>query len=249
MKSLSVIFPAFNEVGNIELAVATSDSVLSRLDLEYEIVVVDDGSNDGTREQLEALCEKYARVRAVHHPTNRGYGAALKSGITAARFEHIFFTDADLQFDIEEISRLIRFADRYDVIAGYRQRRSDPWIRRTNAWAWGVLVGGLFDLGVRDVDCAFKIFHRRVFERIPICSVGAFVNTEILVRARAAGFAVHQIPVSHYPRRCGRQTGANPRVVLRAFLELGRLHGELRHAREGAPSWVNRQVNVRPELR
>lgn len=249
MNSLTVVFPAFNEVGNIELAVARSNSVLRRLDLEYEIIVVDDGSNDGTRETLEGLCEKYSRVRAVHHPTNRGYGAALRSGIHAAQGEHIFFTDADLQFDIEEIGHLIQYADEYDVIAGYRQRRSDSWVRRTNAWAWGQLVDGLFDLGVRDVDCAFKIFHRRVFDRIPICSVGAFVNTEILVRARSAGFAVHQVAVSHYPRRSGRQTGANPRVVMRAFMELGRLHGELRHARAGAPSWVGREISMRPESR
>jgi glycosyltransferase involved in cell wall biosynthesis len=247
MKSLSVVLPAFNEVENIELSVLRAVSVLSALDLEFEVIVVDDGSRDGTLEPVARLCEGDARVRSLRHPTNRGYGAALKTGILAARGDLIFFTDADLQFDIEEISRLLEYSDRFDVIAGYRLHRSDPWARRMNAWAWGQLVDVLFRVGVRDVDCAFKVFHRRVFDRIPIHSVGAFVNTEILVRSRAAGFEVKQVPVSHYPRQSGQQSGAHPRVVAKAFVELGRLYGDLREVRRGAPRWI--QVKASPESR
>jgi glycosyltransferase involved in cell wall biosynthesis len=238
MKSLSVVLPAFNEAENIELVVLRAVSVLTVLDLEFEVIVVDDGSRDGTRERVARLCAGDRRVRCLRHPTNRGYGAALKSGILAARGDLIFFTDADLQFDIEEISRLLEHSDRFDVIAGYRLHRADPWARRWNAWAWGQLVDVLFHVGVRDVDCAFKVFHRRVFDRIPIHSVGAFVNTEILVRARAAGFAVKQVPVSHYPRQSGQQSGAHPLVVAGAFVELGRLFGDLREVRRGAPRWI-----------
>ena len=211
------------------------------------MMVVDDGARDGTLEPVARLCEQDARVRSLRHPINRGYGAALKTGILAARGDLVFFTDADLQFDIEEIGRLLAYSDRFDVIAGYRLNRSDPWSRRLNAWAWGQLVDALFKVGVRDVDCAFKVFHRRVFDRIPIHSVGAFVNTESLVRARAAGFEVKQVPVSHFPRQSGQQSGAHPRVVARAFVELGRLYGDLREVRRGAPRWI--QVKAGPESR
>ena len=227
MRSLSVILPAFNEAANIRDAVLSADRYCGERGLDAEIIVVDDGSSDATAELALRLVPEHAELRLVRHPENRGYGAALRSGITASRKEHIFFTDADLQFDIRELDFLLRHADDYDIIAGYRLMRADPWPRRFNAWAWGRLMGLLFGLRVRDIDCAFKLFHRRVFERVSIQAIGAFVNTEILVRARAEGFSILEVPVSHYPRRAGAQTGARPRVVLRAFSEVLRLHGEL----------------------
>ncbi|MEZ4321408.1 MAG: glycosyltransferase family 2 protein [Myxococcota bacterium] len=229
MSSLSFVLPAFNEAPNIEEAVLRCVAVAESRGLEYEVIAVDDGSYDGTRERLVALEKRHAgRIRSLHHPQNRGYGAALKTGLQAARMDRVFFTDADLQFDVGEIDLLLHQADRYDIVCGFRSPRHDPPMRVLNGWAWSRLVGGLFDLDVRDVDCAFKVFDRRIFDRIAIHSIGAFVNTEILVRARAAGFSVVEVPVSHYPRKAGVQSGANPRVVLRAFRELGQLYGELR---------------------
>ena len=225
---VSIVFPAFNEAENIGTSIRRAVSVMECLERDFEVIVVDDGSSDPTRLIVDEVAAEDVRVRCIRHPRNRGYGAALKTGILAARKELIFFTDADLQFDLGEIDRLLRHSDRYDIIAGYRARRSDHLGRRANAWAWGRLVGLLFDLEVRDIDCAFKVFHRRVFDRVPITSVGAFVNSEILIRARAEGFSLKQLPVAHYPRVAGTQTGANPRVILKAFSELHRLHGELR---------------------
>ncbi|MCP4804699.1 MAG: glycosyltransferase family 2 protein [Proteobacteria bacterium] len=227
-RSISIVFPAFNEAENIRSSVESAIRVLSRIEVDFEIIVVDDGSSDPTRRIVETLSERDQRVRCVHHPRNRGYGAALRTGIFAARKELIFFTDADLQFDLTEIVKLLRYADDYDIIAGYRAPRADPLPRLVNAWAWGRLIDLLFDLQVRDIDCAFKVFHRRVFEAVPMTSVGAFVNSEILVRAKAAGFRLKQLPVGHYPRTAGQPTGANPKVVAKAFVELGRLYGELR---------------------
>ena len=132
----------------------------------------------------------------------------------------------------ETLRLLLARAREADIIAGYRARRSDPKHRLINAWAWGRLVKLLFGLDVRDVDCAFKVFHREVFEQVPISSVGAFVNTEILLRAQAEGFTITQVPVSHYPRTAGTSTGANPKVIARAFWELGRLYRELKRALE-----------------
>ena len=228
VSSLSVVLPAFNEAENIRESIRRSLNVCERLGLDFEVIVVDDGSRDSTATLVQDAALENPRVRIVSHITNRGYGAALKSGILSSTKEYIFFTDADLQFDLEELEELLKDGLNYDIIAGYRVKRSDPFGRRLNAWAWGRLVGLLFHLEIRDVDCAFKLFHRTVFDRIPIHSVGAFVNTEILVRARAHGFSLKEVPVSHFPRHAGRQTGADMKVILKAFRELGRLHADLK---------------------
>ena len=123
---------------------------------------------------------------------------------------------------------LLAHARDFDIVAGYREPRRDPWGRRLLAAAWGALVRRLFGLRVRDIDCAFKVFRRHVIAAIPIASVGAFVNTEILVRAAREGFRIHEVPVSHRRRRFGRQSGARPRVIARALVELATLYHELR---------------------
>jgi glycosyltransferase involved in cell wall biosynthesis len=207
--------------------------IFSANSLKSEIIVVDDGSKDDTKSRTEEYCQRDTRVRTVCHPNNRGYGAALKSGILASKGDLIFFTDADLQFDIAELESLLVHAGNHDIIAGFRAVRSDPLMRRLNAWGWGKVVNALFELEVKDVDCAFKVFKRRVFEAIPIHSVGAFVNTEILVRAKAAGFSIKQLPVSHYPRAAGEQSGADFRVIAKAFSELYRLRGDLNQSNDG----------------
>jgi glycosyltransferase involved in cell wall biosynthesis len=231
-RSLSIVLPAYNEAANIRRTVGAALDALAIHAIDGEVVVVDDGSRDRTAEQ--AVSSADPRVRIVRHEVNRGYGAALRSGFSAARGEHVFFTDADLQFDVRELARLARWSEQYDIVVGYRHPRSDNLIRRLNGWSWSRLMNGLFDVRVRDVDCAFKVFHRRVIERVPLSSFGAFVNSELLVRARAAGFRIHEVPVSHFPRRAGVATGGNPRVIGRAWWELGVLYGELRAQQRAA---------------
>ncbi|MBN2800609.1 MAG: glycosyltransferase family 2 protein [Deltaproteobacteria bacterium] len=232
--SLSFVLPAFNEVGNIGRSVARCVEVGESLGIRFEVIAVDDGSSDGTCRVLDACAAADLRVRAIHHPRNRGYGAALKTGLLAARMDRVFFTDADLQFDVAEVRHLLEYSAEFGVVAGYRAPRRDPVPRRLMGWGWSRLVGTLFDLEVRDVDCAFKVFDRRIFERIDIRSLGALVNTEILVRARAEGFALIEVPVTHYPRTAGEQSGANPRVVLKAFRELAGLYRELHGLSRGS---------------
>jgi hypothetical protein len=139
----------------------------------------------------------------------------------------VFFTDSDLQFDLAQIEHLLAWIKDYDIVAGYREHRADPWLRRVNAWGWRVLVRFVLGLSIRDIDCAFKLFRREVFEAVQLKSVGAMINTELLVRAQKEGYRIKEVPVSHYPRRAGKQTGANLRVIVKAFSELLKMQSSL----------------------
>ena len=225
---ISVIFPAYNEEGNIAKAVAQAIDCLNDLFEDWEIIVVDDGSRDGTGKIIDGLAERDPRLVAVHHPRNEGYGAALRSGIERARRELIFFADSDLQFHLAELLLLLTWIEQYDIVIGYRVKRSDPLYRRINALGWKVLVRLLLGLKVKDIDCAFKMFRSYAFRMIKIDAVGAMVNTDILVQATRLGLKIREVPVTHFPRLNGKQTGANLRVILKAFRELVRLSVKLR---------------------
>lgn len=240
--TLSVIFPAFNEEANIRHTVEAARMVLPKLAQTWEIILVNDGSRDATTPICDELAEQYSEVRAIHHVENRGYGAALKSGILAARYNYIFFTDSDGQFDLQELERLIGWASHYDIVTGYRAKRQDPPHRLINAWGWKTLVRMILGVRVRDIDCAFKIFQRSVFDRVQIRSVGAMVNTEILAQANSFGMRIHEVKVSHYPRRAGKPSGANLRVIVKAFRELFRLWGQLRNVTHEQPGLFRTEV-------
>lgn len=227
-ESISVIFPAYNEEANIGTTVEQAIQTLSGFTDDWEVIVVDDGSVDRTTEIIEKYRALNGKFTAIRHPYNRGYGAALKSGITAAKSDLIFFCDSDLQFDIREMEKLLAWIDKYDIVIGYRVKRQDPLYRRINALCWNLLVRFLLGLKVRDIDCAFKLFRRHVFDKVKIDAVGAMVNTDMLAQAVNFGFRIKEIPITHYPRLKGKQTGANVRVILRAFKELFRLYRKLK---------------------
>ena len=228
VESLSVVFPAFNEEYNIRTTVENARRVLPQIARKWEIIVVNDGSADETNRICDALASRYPEVRALHHLVNQGYGAALKTGIAAARHGLVFFSDSDGQFDLDELRELVAWSAQFSIVAGYRGQRCDGLHRSLNAWGWNVLVRLLLGLRVRDIDCAFKLFRREVFERIQIRSVGAMVNTEILAQAAHFGMKIHEIEVSHYPRAHGQPTGAKLRVIVKAFRELFKLWWKLR---------------------
>lgn len=223
VKSLSVILPAFNEEGNIRAVVEDAYRNIWKITPVFEIIVVNDGSNDRTGDICDRLVEEFPEVRVVHHAQNRGYGAALKSGIESARHDLIFFTDADGQFDLKEVATLLEDTDAYDVVAGYRARRQDPPHRLLFAWGWNILVRVVLGIRVRDIDCAFKVFHRRVFNKVQIQSVGAMVNTEIFAQISRFGMTVKEVPVTHLPRQHGESTGGKLAVITKAFRELIRI--------------------------
>jgi len=225
--SISVFFPCYNEQGNIRRVVRRALDVLQQFGADFEIIIVDDGSVDQTGAIADELARTDPRVRVIHHPTNLGYGAALQSGFRAATKQLVFYTDGDGQFDIAELPPLIPLMEDYDIVSCYRQNRQDSLIRKINGWCWTKLVCLLFGMNIRDVDCAFKLYKRKIFDEIEMKSTGALIDTEILARALRKGYRITQRPVHHYPRTSGRQTGAKLRVVLRAFRELLKLRKQI----------------------
>jgi glycosyltransferase involved in cell wall biosynthesis len=227
--TISIIFPAYNEEQNIRQVVEEAVDFADSIFQDWEIIVVNDGSSDNSGQIIDGIGLSNPKVRAVHHPQNRGYGQALKSGFATANNELIFFCDSDLQFHISELLLFLGYINNHDIVIGYRYERNDPFHRKINAAGWGLLIRLIFDMKVRDIDCAFKLFRRQVFDYVKIDAVGAMVNTDILVQASHLGFTVKELPVTHFTRLHGSQTGAKLRVILKAFRELIRLYGKLKN--------------------
>ena len=228
MVSISVFFPCYNEQENVGRTVEKALEVMQKLNADFEVIIVDDGSSDGTGQIADEIADREGRVKVVHHEGNLGYGAALQSGFKAATKELVFYTDGDGQFDMNEMPPLLALMEQYDIVSCYRLNRRDSIIRKINGWCWTRLVCLMFGLKIRDIDCAFKLYKREIFDKIELSSTGALIDAEILARAARKGYRIIQKGVHHYPRTSGEQSGANIRVVLRAFKELFKLQRRIR---------------------
>src|SRR5579871_734861 len=201
--SLSLIIPAYNEAGNIARAIAEADEALPGMVGAYEILVVDDGSRDDTAQVVAQAAATRPQVRLLRHETNRGYGAALRTGFEAARFDRVAFTDADCQFDLRDLAPLVALADRYPLAVGYRADRRDNWRRCLLSRGYNLLVRTLLGTHVRDCDCALKVFRKEALAQLLPEAAGFFVNAEMLARARQCGFPLAEVGVRHRPRYRG----------------------------------------------
>lgn len=217
---LSLVFPARNEAESIISVLKGFADYCADRHLDHELIVVNDGSRDETGRLVDDFARTHPNVRVIHHLANQGYGAALRSGFTAATGDFIFLTDSDGQFSPPDLVQTLPLMTNETMVVGYRQARADPAIRRLNAALWGRLIRLLFGLRVRDLNCAWKVFPRSVLNNIRLVSRGAFISVELLYHAKNQGLIIKEIPVSHYARKFGSPTGANPRVVSRAFQEL-----------------------------
>lgn len=229
-RGISVVLPAHNEEAVLAVTLDKCVNALSDIAPDYEIIVVDDGSDDRTG----AIADEYAaanpRIRVVHNRPQRGYGGALIAGFNAMTKPLAFFMDADGQFDIRDLALLLPQREQgHRAVLGYRLHRQDSPLRKVNAWGWKLLVSTLFDLHVRDVDCAFKLYDTSLLRAVDVTAEGAMVNTEMLVKLTRMGVPFVQVPVRHYPRVHGHASGANLRVIFHAFRELFRLHSKLRN--------------------
>jgi glycosyltransferase involved in cell wall biosynthesis len=242
MPSLSVVIPAYNEESNVASAIQHVSEVLRSLSIDYEIILVNDGSRDRTGEIARGMVGSVPHLLIVEHYPNRGYGGALKAGFAKASKELVAFVPSDNQFEVGEVRRLLQKVDGAAVVCGYRARRQDPAIRKLNALGWNLVVRLLFGYLARDIDCGFKVFRREILSRVTLESNGAMIDTEFLAGAKARGYRIAEVPVTHLPRVAGHPTGANVHVILRAFRDLFRfrmrLSRELTQERKLAASHV-----------
>jgi glycosyltransferase involved in cell wall biosynthesis len=226
----SFVLPAHNEEGNIARAVASATEAGARLFTDHEVVVVNDGSSDRTAEIVGALAVADSRVRLVEHPTNLGYGQALRTGFAEARCQLVFLTDSDNQFDLSELDGFVDEIEHADAVLGRRLDRQDPLGRRLSGHAWNSLMRLLFRVPVRDVDCAFKLMRRDALASLPLRARGAMVSAELIVHLDKGGHRIVERGVTHLPRTSGEPSGGSPKVIARAFRELAQLYPSLRSA-------------------
>ncbi len=228
LAGLTIVLPCFNEEANVADAIRMAVSAAELCATDYEIVVVDDGSTDATAAIAAGFADADRHIRLIVHAHNRGYGDAVRSGIDTATMPWLLLTDADLQFDLRELVDFLPRARTADIVMGYRINRQDPFHRRVNAAAWNWLVGRMFDIPVRDIDCAFKLVRTDFAQQAGLTSTGAMISTELLVTCLAANARLEEQGVMHRPRVAGASSGANLRVIVRAFRELARLRRSLR---------------------
>ena len=211
---LSIFFPAYNDGGTIASLVILAVQVAGRLTSDFEVIVVNDGSSDATKDILDNLVRTYPNVRAVHHPRNRGYGAALRTGFGAATKDLIAYTDGDAQYDPAELPALWnRLTPDADMVTGYKISRSDPWHRVVIGRIYHHTVKLLFRLRVRDVDCDFRLMRREIFDRVKLEKDTGVICLEMMRKIQDARFTVVEVPVHHYHRAHGKSQFFNfPRV-------------------------------------
>jgi glycosyltransferase involved in cell wall biosynthesis len=227
---ISAFFPAYNEQNNIEKTVTKANKILKKITKNYEILIIDDGSTDKTKEIAEKLSRQNKKIKLISHKKNKGYGASLISGFYNSKYEWIFFTDADEQFDFSEITKFLETQKKTnaDLVIGYYKKRKVNLIRKLNTSLWSLLVKLLFKIKIKDLDCAFKLINKKVINSIPKLESqrGAFISTELLVKSKK--FKTVQIPVTHYPSTNSQSTGANPKVIIESFKDLFKLRKKLK---------------------
>ena len=232
ISELSVFLPTYNEEDNIRDVVLNTKKVLETVVPKWEITVVNDGSRDNTRQVIEKLGREDKRIRIANHVENRGYGAALKTGFYNAKYQWIAFTDSDGQFDFSEITKLITKHEETDadLVIGYYKKRQVSALKIITSRLWEFAVFVLFGLKVHDIDCGFKLISSAVFKKIPHLESerGAFISSELLIKARKSGFKIIEVPVTHYPRLMGTGTGRNLNVIITSFIDLLRLWKKLK---------------------
>lgn len=226
-KSISIFFPAYNDEASIEKMVLDALRTAKKFSPDYEVIVVDDASPDRAGEIADNLAKKYPQVKVVHHRKNRGYGGALKSGFKAASKDLIFYTDGDAQFDAKELEKLLPYINDYDMVNGYKTKRRDNAVR--------VFFGGLYNSGsrlffgikIRDIDCDFRLFNRRVIDGISLESDSGLICVEMMKKITDKGYSIKEVPISHFHRMRGGSTFFKPAKILATLIAWARLWWKL----------------------
>lgn len=222
--SITAFFPAYNDSHTIETIVRNAAEELRKVTDDFEVLVVNDGSQDHTGTLLDRLAQELPFLRVIHHPVNKGYGAALITGFTNARKDLIFYTDGDGQYDVREMHNLLReLGPNVDLVNGYKVKRADAWYRIWIGEGYRRMMRWAFRLSIRDVDCDFRLFRRQIFETIKLVSRSGVICVEMATKFEQAGFRMVEVPVSHYPRLHGRSEFFRIRHLAHTFRGLFRI--------------------------
>ena len=229
---LSLFLPTYNEQDNIKEVILRSKRVLEKIAKRWEIIIINDGSRDNTKEISKRFSQEDPRIKVITHKVNKGYGASLQTGFYNAKYKWIAFIDSDGQFDFSEINKFIDLqkSTNADLVIGYYKKRQVSNFKIITSKMWEFTVFILFDLHVKDIDCGFKLISKKVIAKIPHLESerGAFISSEFLIKAKKAGFKIVEIPVTHFPRIIGKGTGRDLKVIFKSFVDLFKLWKKLR---------------------
>ena len=232
--TLSVFFPAYYDEKNIEKVVTKAVEVLEELRLnDYEVTIIEDGSPDKTGEVADKLAERFPKVKVIHHKKNMGYGATLYEGFTTAKMDYVFYTDGDNQFDLEELKKFVAIVPFSDIVVGYRKKKQYSLYRKMTSFVYNILLRLIFDIDYIDIDCAFKLIKRDLFDKISIKTKDAFIDAEIMIQAGLLGYKSTEIGVKHLPRVDGISTAARPSIIIKTIKEIIQFRKDIKNIRNG----------------
>ena len=220
LSSVSFFCPAYNDEKNLPTLVPYVSEFLKEITDVYEIIIVHDGSPDKTGEVADTLAKEYPNVRVIHHAKNMGYGSALRDGFAEAKYDYVMYTDGDNQYDVREFLQYLHLLDTSDVLSGYVREKAVSLRRKVQSEVWNWLVRILFFVWCRDIDCAMKMYKRKVLETISIKSSSCFIDAEMIIKAKKAGFKVAQFPVTNFPRTEGLASGSKMSVIVPTIVEM-----------------------------
>lgn len=247
---ISIVLPAYNEEDNIATAITRCLAVLEQLGRPHEVLVVNDGSKDQTLARSRELAERHPQVRVIDFERNRGYGVALSAGFQSAKYNLVFYTDSDNQFDVSELKYLLPIIDSYDLVVGFRIYRYDLPLRLFLSWGYNLLIRLLFRIRLHDVDCSFKLLRREIFDVIQLEARDFFIDTEIILKANRLGYRINEVGVRHYPRMAGHTTVRPSDIprTLRTLMRIWRSARRLKPVTKYRPSEIPALPEIVPEL-
>lgn len=247
---LSIVLPAYNEEDNITTAITRCLAVLEQLGRPHEVIVVNDGSKDQTLAKCRALAESHPNLRVIDFERNRGYGIALNTGFQSAKYDLVFYTDSDNQFDVAELKYLLPIIDSYELVVGFRIYRYDLPLRLFLSWGYNLLIRLLFRIRLHDVDCSFKLFRREIFDVMQLEARDFFIDTEIILKAKRLGYRINEVGVRHYPRPAGHSTVRPSDIprTLRTLMRIWRSARRLKPVTKYRPAEIPALPEIVPKL-
>jgi len=220
LSSVSFFCPAYHDEKNLPVLIPRVHDFLSGIAEEFEILIVEDGSPDKTGEVADGLAAHYKEVRVIHHPHNLGYGGAVRDGFLNGRLDYVMYTDGDNQYDIREFEAALPLLETADVVSGYVREKAVSRQRKLQSTIFNLMIAGLFFVWIRDINCSMKVYKRKVLDSITIKSTSAFIDAEMLIRARRKGFRIAQFPVSHFHRTEGLASGSKLSVIASTIMDM-----------------------------